>query len=456
MTQQSDSNPSPDAVADRPLAPYSQEAEEAVIGSVLMDPPKLATIRAFLKADDFFLLRHNYIWQALIRLADRGDAIDPLTVSEELSALGYLSDIGGPAYLLNVINKTPTSVNAEIYGRLVARTASRRQMLLVADKIRDLALDESINIGTAHADMLAAAMTVSSPQTGTVVPIMQAASSYYDTVQQMLLSGKSAGFPTGFVDLDKLLGGLHPGKYITIAGRPAMGKSAFATNLLAHVAEQGGTGLLFSMEMTTDELMRRLISANAGINTASLRDGHLSDGERERFVEAIGRLADLSIFLDATFSMTPALIRDRAHRVKYESGLDVVIIDYMQLMAADGHFNNNRVAEIEQISRACKALAQELNIPVIGLAQLNRELEKRKDKRPQLSDLRNSGSIEQDSDIVIFLYRDEVYDEDTLEPGIAEVIVAKNRDGKIGKVKLGFEGQYTRFRNLRTIDLAHL
>jgi replicative DNA helicase len=441
-------------------APYSQEAEEAVIGSVLVNPAVFITIAAFLNADDFFLARHRTIWQAYFRLNERGEAIDYLTVGEELKHVGVLEDVGGHPYLIQLMNNTPTAIHAEVYGRLVERTALRRRMLEASDKIRELAVDEAKTIDSVLADAETLIFSIGQNQARReFVPIWEALSAYYDRMEHLLQNQRGAtGVPTGFRDLDQLLGGFQKSDLIIFAGRPGMGKTSFLLSTAMNSARIGARVGIFTMEMGTEQIVQRMISMESGISMQKLRLAQLNRQEQERFVEVVGRISEFSMFIDDTPALTPLEIRTKCRRLMYEHGLDMIMIDYIQLMSAGKGYENNRVQEISYISRTVKELARELNIPVISAAQLSRAVEQRNDKRPLLSDLRESGSIEQDADIVMFLYRDEVYNEATEFPNQADVIVAKHRNGPTGTISLYFEKQLTRFMdaNVHRVDLSRL
>ena len=441
-------------------APYSQEAEEAVLGAVMANPESFLAVASFLNADDFFILRHGYIWEAMTRIVERNDRLDTLTVQEELRAHGRLNDIGGPAYLMQLINNTPTSVHAEIYGRLVERAALRRRLLTAADEIKSLAMDETLTTENVTSESEARLFRVTERNLRRdIVPMREAVIEYYDKIEHLMQhQDEPLGLPTGFRDLDELLGGLQRSDLLVFAGRPGMGKTSFLLSVALNAAKLGARIAIFTMEMGADQIVQRFVSMETGINTQKLRLGQLTPQEWQRFVQASGRLGNLRIFIDDSPSMTPLQMRTKCRRMSHEFGLDLVILDYIQLMNAGSGYENNRVQEISYISRNLKELARELNVPLFSAAQLSRAVEQRQDKRPQLSDLRESGAIEQDSDIVIFLYRDVVYNEATEFPNRADLIVAKHRNGPTGTVSLHFEKSLTKFADARTstIDLSNL
>ncbi|MBI1257447.1 MAG: replicative DNA helicase [Chloroflexi bacterium] len=442
------------------LAPYSQEAEEAVLGAVMVNPEAFLGVASFLKTEDFYILRHSYIWDALMHISERNDQIDFVTIVDELRAMSHLDDVGGPGYLLHLVNSTPTSIHAEVYGHLVERAGVRRRLLTAADEIKALAMDEQLAIEKVTSDAESRLFTVTERNLRReLIPMRDAINSYFERMEHLIQHpDEPLGLPTGFRDLDELLGGLQRSDLLIFAGRPGMGKTSFLLSVALNAAKLGARILVFTMEMGHEQLVQRFVSMETGINTQKLRTGQLLQQEWERFVAASGRLGNLNIFIDDTPAMTPIQMRTKCRRIAHEYGLDLVIVDYMQLMSAGSGYENNRVQEISYISRSLKELARELNVPLFSAAQLSRAVEQRQDKRPQLSDLRESGSIEQDADIVIFLYRDVVYNEATEFPARADLLVSKHRNGPTGTISLHFEKSLTKFSDARTqtIDLSAL
>ena len=441
--------------------PASLEAERALLGAILLEPKAFLNIASFLEGDDFYLKRHEYIWQALNRLQARNDAIDYVTLSRELQDMSILEEIGGPAYLTSLVNNTPSSVHAEVYGRLVERASIRRKMLMATDEIRKLALDEELPIDKVISESEQTLFSVSSSQIKReFVPIWDAVSEYYDEMEKLLAAGQGmVGLPTGFKALDGLLGGFQKSDLIIFAGRPGMGKTSWLLTVALSIARRGARVALFTMEMGVEQMVQRLISMETGIKIQQLRTASISAREHTRFTEAIGRLANLPLFIDDTPAVTPVEMRTKCRRLQHEYGLDVVMVDYMQLMSAGRPYENNRVQEISYISRALKELARELNVTMLSTSQLSRAVEQRQDKRPQLSDLRESGSIEQDADAVMFLYRDEVYNPETTEfPNQADVLLSKHRHGPTGVIQLYFEKSITKFMDvsMQRVDLSDL
>ncbi|MBN2471830.1 MAG: replicative DNA helicase [Anaerolineae bacterium] len=436
------------------LAPHSVEAEEAVLGSILMNPETLHEIRVFLTPEDFFILRHGWVYEAILRLAERDDAIDTRTLAEELRTQGRLEDVGGEAYLNYLPTTMPSALHAEVYGHIVERAAIRRRLLGAAGEIARLAHDEERDINEVIDQSESTLFTVTEQRLKQeLVPMHVAVSHYFDRIENLRESDEEAlGVPTGFYDLDKLLGGLQKSDLIIIAGRPGMGKTSFMLSLAMNAARQGDARIaIFSMEMSNEQIVQRLISTETGISSQNLRLGKVGDAEWARFVEASGSMSNLKIYLDDSPAISAMQLRTKARRLYREHGLDLIIVDYLQLMNAGRSLgrDTNRVQEITYISRALKELARELNVPLLSAAQLSRAVEQRQDKRPQLSDLRESGSIEQDADIVMFLYRDEVYNEGTDHLGEADVLIAKHRNGPTGKITLLFRKEITKFVNIR-------
>ncbi len=381
------------------IAPYSQDAEEAVLGAVLINPEAFFNVASFLKPDDFFILRHQYIWEGMFRLTERNEMLDLITVREELRQQGRLTEIGGPGYLTQLTVNVPTSIHAEVYGRLVERAAVRRRLLNAADEIRGLAMDETLTLDKVTSDAESKLFEVTERNMRRdLVPMREAISDYFDQLEHLMQHpDEPLGLPTGFRDLDTLLGGLQRSDLLIFAGRPGMGKTSFLLSVALNAAKLGARILIFTMEMGSEQIVQRLVSMETGINTQKLRLGQLSQQEWARFVQASGRLGALSIVIDDTPSMTPLQIRTKSRRMAHELGIDLIIIDYLQLMSAGVGYENNRVQEISYISRSLKELARELNVPVFSAAQLSRAVESRQDKRPQLSDLRESGCLTGDT-----------------------------------------------------------
>jgi replicative DNA helicase len=440
------------------IVPHSREAEEAVLGAVLINPEAYYDVAQFLQADDFYIHRHRWIWETYVRLHDRRNPIDILTVTEELDQMGQLAEVGGAAYLTVLINNVPTSLHAEAYGRLVEQSSIRRRMLNAANEIAKLAYQEETGVEVIMDEAEKAVFGVSERRmTRDVQSIRQVLSEYYDRIDQLSSRGEDVlGVPTGFIDLDRLLGGLQKSDLLIIAGRPGSGKTAFMLSAAKNAAQKYKQHVaIFSLEMSNEQLAQRLIAQETGIDSQRLRKGELAEEEWPTFTHAIEVLSDSIIFLDDTPFLTPLQLRTKCRRLHMEYQIDLILVDYLQLMSS-GIRSDNRVQEVSYISRNLKMLARELNVPVLAAAQLSRAIEQRTDKEPQLSDLRESGSLEQDSDIVMFIHRPELYEQDTLKKNIAQIKVAKHRNGPIGTIELVFRKSIAKFENAATryVDLS--
>lgn len=442
------------------LRPHDAEAEAAVLGAVLINPETYFEVAQILRAEDFFILRHRWIWEAIARLHEQRKPVDLLTVAEELERVGHLSDVGGSAYLAALASKVPSSLHAEAYARLVEEAAVRRRLLEAAEKIAQLAHQRHMEVNDLLDEAEKALFGVSERRlTRGVEPIRHVLEEYYErTVDLAQREEGILGVPTGFTDLDKLLAGLQPSDLIIVAGRPGMGKTGFLLSVAKNAAQKYRKHVaVFSLEMSNEQLVQRLIAQETGIDSQRLRTGKLSENEWPLFAHAVEVLSDTVIFLDDTPAITPLQLRTKCRRLHMEYGLDLILVDYLQLMTA-GIRMENRVQEVSYISRNLKVLARELDVPVMAAAQLSRAVEQRADKRPMLSDLRESGSLEQDADVVMFLYREEVYNQDTVNQGLAEVLVAKHRNGPVGKVELVFLKNLAKFEDAETryVDLSEL
>lgn len=432
------------------MAPHSVEAEESVLGAILLNPESINEVIEFLTPDDFFIVRNGWVYAALLRLHQRGEGIDNITLAEELRQHNQLDEVGGVVYITHLINNTPSSIYTEEYGRIVERASIRRQMLEVARKFAQLAhkpadqIDDVID----EAESIFFGM-VGNKSASTIVKMDQATSDYYDQME-LLYSGALDGYglPTGLDEVDGILGGLKKQNLVVTAGRPGMGKTALALSIALHVALKHNKHVaIFSLEMGIQELVARFMNMHTGIGARKLETGALEDHEWGLFVEGTDRLSPLPIFLDAPAGLTPLDLRAKCRRLNNEHGLDLVIIDYIGLMS-DGMGIQNPNNQISYITRQLKQLARELDVPVLALSQLNRKCEEREDKRPRLSDLRDSGSVEQDADIVMFVYRDEEYHPEEAQKGESELIIAKHRNGPIGTAYAYFHKARTWFDNI--------
>jgi replicative DNA helicase len=430
------------------LPPQNVEAEEAVLGALLIDPDAIIRLATILKPVDFYREKHGWIYDAILNLHDRREPIDFLTVCDELERREQLNEVGGPAFITSLINAVPTSIHAEHYARIVERTATRRRLIDAAGQIAALAYQEAEDVEEVVDRAEQILFGVSERRISReLVPIRQVLSDYYDRIEYLTRhQGEMIGIPTGFGDIDKLLGGLQRSDMVILAARPSVGKTSLALSFALNAAKKYKQRVaFFSLEMSDEQVVQRLISSETGIDSQRLRRGEIVEGEWGRFMKATSDLADTHFYVDDTPSISALELRTKARRLHAEVGLDLIIVDYLQLMRGD-YRSENRVQEISTISRALKALARELEVPVLALSQLSRGVESRTDKKPILSDLRESGALEQDADVVIFIYRDELYNENTERKNIADIIVAKHRNGPTGTVALYFKKELAQFR----------
>jgi len=434
------------------LPPQNIEAEQSVLGSLLIDPDAIIRVAVFLRSEDFYRENHQEIFTAILSLHERREPTDFVTLCDELERREALEQVGGPAYITSLVHSVPTSVHVEYYAHIVERTALMRRLIDSAGKIAGLAYEGAEQADEVIDQAEQILFGVSQQRlTHTLTPVREVLDRYYDRIEYLHQhQGETVGLPTGFIDLDRLLGGMERSDLVIVAGRPGMGKTSLALSIAQNaVLRLGAVVALFSLEMSGEQLVQRLVAAETGIDSRRLRVGDLRGEEWDQFVKATGVLADTMLFIDDTPSPSPIEIRTKARRLAAEFKLDFIIIDYLQLMQGGrSRRSENRVQEISFISRSLKGLARELEIPVLALSQLSRAVEQRQDKHPVLADLRESGSIEQDADIVMFIYRDEEYNENTERPNIAEIQVAKHRNGPTGSVDLYFDRQLTRFLDL--------
>ena len=429
------------------VPPYSAEAEESVLGSILLSSDAANEVLDRLSPEDFYVPAHQAIYEAIGRLYNDNQPIDAVTVSDVLRRAEELDKVGGVNYLTRILDAVPTAANINYYADVVEEHGLRRRMLRVSAEIGDLALqiDEEIStvLDTAEQKMLA----VAEKRVGEgLEPLGELFKGTLEDLEALESKGSElTGVSTGLVDLDKKLAGLQRANLVIVAGRPSMGKSALATNIATHVALNHGPVAIFSLEMARTEIVQRLLCSYGRIDSMKLRTGQLGSKWPD-LVKAANHLYKAPIYVDDAAQVTVTDIRAKCRRLKRKTGLELVVVDYLQLM--QGNNRENRQQEIAEISRNMKNLARELDVPVIAVSQLNRGLEARNDKRPQLGDLRESGAIEQDADVVMFIYRDEYYNPDSQERGIADIIISKHRAGATGTVKTTFAAEYTKFANL--------
>jgi replicative DNA helicase len=439
------------------IPPNNVEAEEALLGSLLIDPEAIFEVAAFLRPRAFYREQNKWIYQAILDLNEARRPVDLITLTDELRRREQLDELGGEAYIIGLINTVPTSINAYSYGRIVEAAALRRRMITTASTIVNLAYEEDEDVSVVIDKAEQALFSVSEERAvRDLVPVREIARNYLDRIEELHARGDEViGVPTGFTDLDKILGGLNKSDLVIVAARPGMGKTALQLAIGQTAARRFSKRVaIFSLEMSAEQLVQRMIAAETRIDSQRLRRGDLQEHEWPIFYEAIGRISEALLFIDDTPSITPMQLRTKARRLYAEHGLDLIMIDYLQLMQGERSMSN-RVQEISDISRGLKGLARELDVPVVAASQLSRAVEQRQDKRPQLSDLRDSGSIEQDADVVMFIYRDEYYNPDASErPNIAEISIAKHRNGPTAVVDLYWYGQLATFRNLQRQEIA--
>ncbi len=434
------------------VPPHSIAAEQAVLGGLMLDNEAWDGIADRVGEQDFYRRDHRLIFRAVSALAEQGKPFDAVTLSQELERRAELAEAGGLAYLGELAKNTPSAANIAAYADIVREHSVLRQLIRVGTDIANSAYqpegrkpEELLDL--AEQRVFRIAEQGKQGKQG-FVPIKELLTRAVDRIDHLFhLDNPITGVPTGFKDIDEMTAGLQPSDLIIIAGRPSMGKTTFAMNIAEHAAIKGRTATaVFSMEMPGEQLAMRLMSSLGRIDQHKVRTGKLEDDDWPRLTSAVSILAEAPLFIDDTPALTPTELRARARRLKREHDLGLIVIDYLQLMQAPGG-GDNRAQEISEISRGLKALAKELHVPVIALSQLNRSLEQRPNKRPVMSDLRESGAIEQDADVIVFIYRDEVYNEDSPDKGTAEIIIGKQRNGPIGMRRLTFLGQYTRFEN---------
>jgi len=435
------------------MQPHSAEAEQSVLGGLLLSADGWDAVAELVSDGDFYRLGHRLIFRQIAQLAEAAEPVDVITVADKLQARDELDAAGGLTYLAELAQNTPSASNIRAYAKVVRERACLRKLIEAAQEIAESGFnpdgrksDELID----EAERRIMQIGEDGPKDGApkdINPLLQAA---LGRIEELFQSGGAiTGISTGFIELDNMTSGLQDSDLVIVAGRPSMGKTAFAMNLVEHaVLNQTKPILVFSMEMPADSLIIRMLSSIGRIDQTRLRNGKLEQEDWPKLSAAVTKLKDVPLYIDDTPALTPTEIRSRARRVAREhGGLGMIMVDYLQLMQVAGS-SDGRTAEISEISRSLKAIAKEFKVPMVALSQLNRSLEQRPNKRPVNSDLRESGAIEQDADVIMFIYRDEVYHEESEEKGIAEIIIGKQRNGPIGICRLAFLGQYTRFENL--------
>jgi len=434
------------------VPPHSIDAEQAVLGGLMLDERAWERIADKLTEDDFYRKDHRLIYRAIGDLSNKNMPCDAVTLGEWFDSNGIAELVGGSNYVVQLANSTPTAANIGAYADIVREKSVLRQLIdagteIAGDGFQPEGRSSQEILETAEQKVFRIAESGARGRKGFVAMRAAVKEAFQILHQRYESKGSVTGLATGFNDLDEMTAGLQPSDLVIVAARPSMGKTALAVNFAEHAALKSRKAVaIFSMEMSSSQLAFRLISSLGRINQQHLRTGDIQEEEWPRVTSAITLLSDAKIFIDDTPALSPAELRARARRLKREHDLGLIVIDYLQLMQVPGN-KENRATEISEISRGLKALAKELNVPVIALSQLNRSLEQRTDKRPMMSDLRESGAIEQDADVILFIYRDEYYNPDSPDKGQAEVIIGKQRNGPTGSVKLTFLGQYTKFEN---------
>lgn len=433
------------------IPPQNLEAEQSILGGLMLDREALDQIGDFLFAEDFYKPSHQKIYAAIKELHSKGQPIDIITVTNVLQAEGTMEMAGGPEYLISLLDKTISSANISSHAKIVREKGLLRKMIFTNSRLIERAYDSDFVdvesfMDSAESEIFK--LSENKTQTGLIGSMEIVKASIQKIEELYKRKADVTGLATGFTELDKMTSGLHPGEMTIIAARPSMGKTAISLNIAQHIALRGKkTIAYFSLEMGKESMMMRMLSAEARVNMGEIRNGKIQDSAWPKLINAASALSEASIFIDDTPGMSPFEIRSRARRLKAEHGLDCIMIDYLQLMSMKQKFSS-REQEVAEISKSLKSIAKELQVPIIALAQLNRGVEGRSDRRPMLSDLRESGSIEQDADVIMMLYRDDYYDkEDPDKQGHAEVIVGKQRNGATGTVKLKFDAKYNRFRD---------
>ncbi len=433
------------------IMPHSVEAEQSVIGAMMIDRDAIITAAEMLLPEDFYGKQYGTLFEAIVELQESDGVVDIVTLQDKLNEKGVPMEINNVEYLSNLVAAVPTSANIKQYCQIVSEKSLLRKLIRLNEDIAN-----SCYTGREETDTILEETEkkifslVQKRNTSDYIPIRDIVMEAMNKIEKASqTSGTVTGIPTGFLDLDYKLAGLQPSDLVLVAARPSMGKTAFVLNIAQHVAfKQNLTVAIFSLEMSEVQLVNRLFSLESSVNSGNIRTGNLTDDDWDKLIETAGVVGNSNLIIDATPGISISELRSKCRKYKMEKDLKLIIIDYLQLMSGSGRGSESRQQEISDISRSLKALARELNVPVVALSQLSRAVEQRPDKRPMLSDLRESGAIEQDADVVMFIYRDDYYNKDTAEMGVAEIIIAKQRNGPIGTVKLAWLPDYTKFANL--------
>lgn len=438
------------------VPPQNLEAEQSVLGGILLDNLALNTVLELLETDDFYSEAHRKIFSAIIELSNRNEPCDLITLSNILKSQQRMEKVGGTAYIASLVDNVSSAANIAYYAKIIKEKSILRRLIGTATEILSKSYDAGMDIDSVLDEAEHAIFEISENKIRpSFHPIREIIKDSFKTIERLYAKKELVtGVATGFDKIDDLTSGLQNSDLIIIAGRPSMGKTAFALNIAQYAAlEMGVPVAIFSLEMAKEQLATRMLASEARVDSQRLRKGFLGETDWPKLTTAAGRLSEAPVYIDDTPAITVIEMKAKSRRLKAEAGLGLIILDYLQLMRG-GAFKDSREQEISEISRSLKALAKELSVPVIALSQLNRKVEDRTSRRPQMADLRESGAIEQDADLIAFIYRDEVYNrsDDNPDKGIAEIIIGKQRNGPTGTVKLAFQEKYTRFENLARAD----
>lgn len=437
------------------VPPQNIEAEQSVLGAMLIKKEAITQVQELLRPDDFYREAHRIVFETMLELAGDNEAVDLVTLTEALRKKEMLEKVGGISFITALANYVPTAANIVYHAQIVKEKSELRHLIDAATEIASAAYEATDDVKDIMDDAEKKILAVAANQTGGAFePIRRLVINTIGRIETLYENqGGLTGISTGFRDLDRDTSGLQKSDLILVAARPSMGKTAFTLNIATYAALHGHTVAFFSLEMSKEQLVQRMLCSEGGIDSQRLRTGQLEDGDWDKLIATADRISKASIFIDDTAGINIMDLRSKARRLKAEHGLDLIVIDYLQLMQGRTKSNNdNRQQEISEISRSLKALARELDVPVVALSQLSRSVESRTVKKPMLSDLRESGSLEQDADIVMFLYREDYYDQETERKNITEVIIAKHRNGPIGTIELFFQKEFTKFRDLSRME----